>query len=309
MPSTYPYSQDQFVTHVDNIEYEMAEHMNNVQTCIQAIEAVLGYGTASTIANILWSPEFNQNYPTVAARLAALETAVIGGAVVLDKANGDISTSNFADQPAAGGSGKAADAEHKHGRESLNTDGTLIQPIGVTQAAGSSGKAPDAAHSHVGVASLTEGYGLSLTGGDGSGHGALTTAVELTSQVDFPSLGSGLPLTPSVYTALASLNIMAEGSYLFGFQGQIENTGGGTCFITIGICNSPTNANGFYSCLSSTIFSGEVKTIGSGQITLGLPVETVYLVVITTSSGVVVQSLPLIGGGINATGLSAVRFG
>jgi hypothetical protein len=51
-----------------------------------------------------------------------------------------------------------------------------IQAVGSSASAGASGKVPDASHVHQGVTSITAGTNITVTGGDGSGHGALTVA-------------------------------------------------------------------------------------------------------------------------------------
>lgn len=60
----------------------------------------------------------------------------------------------------------------------IAVDGTLadIKAVGQAAAVGSATVAPAADHVHQGVTSITAGSGITVTGGDGSGHGAVTIA-------------------------------------------------------------------------------------------------------------------------------------
>ena len=79
-------------------------------------------------------------------------------------------------------------------------------PAGVAQsnAAGSSGTLNNSDHAHQGVTSVTAGTGITVTGGDGSGHGALTvtgTAAGAITQISQQLLGS--PAASVTFSSIA----------------------------------------------------------------------------------------------------------
>lgn len=103
----YPY--------VDNTQFVDQTQANAWVQAIQAIESTIGYGTLGTPASPLYSAAYATTYATVTARIAALETVVVGGL-------------------------------------KLNTVAANIQPVGVAALAGGSGLAADATHVHPGQA-------------------------------------------------------------------------------------------------------------------------------------------------------------
>lgn len=119
MASTYPVSQDVFpgTPYTDFTEYIFAAFANAWVSALGAIETTIGFGTAGTAANPLYSNVFNATYSTLTARITHAE-GVANSAVQLDGSVGD------------------------------------IQAVGSTAALGSTGKAPDAGHVHVGVKSV-----------------------------------------------------------------------------------------------------------------------------------------------------------
>jgi hypothetical protein len=106
---------------------------------------------------------------TQQAAINSLAGAVTSGDYLRGNgSNVQMSAIQAADLPAATTSTQGA----------VQLDGTAsdIQAVGQSAAAGSSGEAADAKHVHQGVTSLAAGSGVSITGGDGSGHGALTVS-------------------------------------------------------------------------------------------------------------------------------------
>ena len=79
-------------------------------------------------------------------------------------------TSAVGDAAATGAAAVAARRDHTHGREAFAT------PVAVGQAntAGTATTLPHSDHVHQGVTSVTGGTGITVSGGDGSGHGAIT---------------------------------------------------------------------------------------------------------------------------------------
>lgn len=233
MASTFPYVQDVFTSVVDGIDYETAAEYNALANAILAIEATIGLGAVSTPANILYSAAFGDTFPTLAARLSFSE-GVVAGSTSLDEAAGDITISNFGDLQQAGGSGKAADAKHRHGRENLST--TAPQAVGQIAIPGSSGKGTDAAHVHQGVASLAVGTGLGLSGGDGSGHGALTLT-----NTGVQSIGAGAGIG-STGGSNPTLSVSGLRSITTGYG--LGSTGGSTPTLSASLNTAETSLGG-----------------------------------------------------------------
>lgn len=99
----YPYQ--------DNVEFVLAASANSWVSALQAIENTVGAGTGFVIANPLYSPAYNQSFPTLAARVANAES-ILSGAVALNGAAGTIQPVGGAG--AAGSSGLGARADHVH---------------------------------------------------------------------------------------------------------------------------------------------------------------------------------------------------
>lgn len=219
MASSYPGQIPSYPTHVDFTEYMTAADLNTVQTDIVAIATTLGAGSGSVAANPLYSVSYNQTFATVTARIANVESHA-SSAITIDGAAADISASAPSDTKAAGAIGKAADAGHRHSREAFGSAGQITSSnVADTGLAGSTGAVADAGHKHAregwtavtpsavaqagavgtstsgetrpdhahqGVASVSGGSGVSVTGGDGSGHGALTIAYNGTKTIRLP---------------------------------------------------------------------------------------------------------------------------
>jgi len=141
MASTYPQQLDVFpgAPYVDATEYIHASYANSWVAAITAVEKTLGAGASSTTSNPLYSVASGTSFSNVAERIAAIETT----------------TSSVA---------------------ALNTLAGNIAPVGPAAEPGAVGQTADAGHVHQGVTSLVAGPGLTVTGGDGAGHGALTVA-------------------------------------------------------------------------------------------------------------------------------------
>ena len=119
MSSQYPGGFDSVFPgypYVDFTENVTASQANAWVAAIQALETTVGFGTAGTSANPLFSQAYATTYSTVTARIGQLETNVVNGL-------------------------------------KLNTAAGNIQSVGLTNAAGSSGLAADASHVHAGPAS------------------------------------------------------------------------------------------------------------------------------------------------------------
>lgn len=120
MPSTWPLAFDASFPgypYQDEIEYITGEQANAWVQAIQALEQGLGYGTATSASNPLYSSVNNEYYSTLAARLTAIETTH-ESAVGIDSAAGDIqpvgSSGSGGGVAVAGNKGLAADAGHVH---------------------------------------------------------------------------------------------------------------------------------------------------------------------------------------------------
>jgi len=139
MPSTYPQQLDVFpgAPYVDQTEYIHASYANAWVSAILALEQTLGVGSGNTTSNPLYSVPYGVGYSSVSERLSAAESALVGTAPI-------------------------------------NSESSAIAPVGVTEAAGDVGRSADAGHVHQGVTALTAGVGLTISGGDGNGHGSLT---------------------------------------------------------------------------------------------------------------------------------------
>jgi hypothetical protein len=120
MASSYPGAIPVYPTHVDFTEFVTAADMNNVQNDIVAIATTIGSGTGTQATNPLYSAAFNQTFMTLTARLSNAESS-ISSSVVIDHSAGDITISAPGDAQAAGSTGKAADASHRHGREAFSS--------------------------------------------------------------------------------------------------------------------------------------------------------------------------------------------
>jgi hypothetical protein len=144
---------------------------------------------------------------------------------------------------AAGATGKVADAGHTHPTTgvllvannlsdvtastarinlglgtaavaAIDTTAADIAAIGTAAGAGAVGKVADSGHVHAGVASLTAGSGISITGGSG-GKGALTVAstvaAALLASVEYnPASGVAKTTTSGTWVALDTTNLTAS---------------------------------------------------------------------------------------------------
>lgn len=148
-----------------------------------------------------------------------------------------IAASNVADVAAAGSTGAVADAGHVHPREGWTT----VTPGGVGQTAtvGTSTAGdvhPD--HVHQGVSSLSAGVGITVSGGDGNGHGALMV--------------EGQPPSNIVYLGTVSLDsgpsVLFQGlSSYFGIEirGTIKSYSSGSPDVIVITVNGDTNASDY----------------------------------------------------------------
>jgi len=240
MASTYPGQIDTFIgaPYTDGDEFVLSLYANQWTAAIVAIENTLGAGAQGATSDPLYSVPYGTGYSTVAARLTAIETSV-GAGVKLNSAPGNIEP--IATSAAAGASGIAADASHVHGgmntlignikpiatvatagnsgfvadashvHGGLNTAAGNVAAVGANAASGASGLVADAAHVHQGVTSIANGYGIGQSGGDGSGHGALTQAIGLTSIF---GAGSGVPTT-GTFQILATQSLPIGSYFVF----------------------------------------------------------------------------------------------
>jgi microcystin-dependent protein len=136
MPSSYPAALDSSFPgypYVDNTEYILSSYANAWIQSIQAIQTAIGFGTGSIAANPLYSAAFVKTFSNITARTAYTENLVLNQ-LVLDTTVGDIQP--VGTTPAAGNSGKAADAKHAHlGVVSVNgRSGAVVLQSGDTTA-------------------------------------------------------------------------------------------------------------------------------------------------------------------------------
>lgn len=172
MPSNYPTSVDAQITNPtsstrEDVLSHAAQHTNENDQ-IHAIQTALGpTGTPGPVLTALAAG-------SVTGPPAFGATAVVG-------------TSN-----------QLARQDHIHGLPAnpVNISGTPAA-VGQANATGSSGTLVNSDHVHQGVTSVTAGTGISVSGGDGSGHGAITIAA---------TASGGLTLIQRVVAGAAQTN-------------------------------------------------------------------------------------------------------
>jgi len=191
MPSTYPGQLDIFpgAPYVDGTEFLFAAYANYWISAILAIETTIGVGTGATAQNPLYSQTYGTTYPTVTARIAAIEA-------VVDDTPG------------------------------LNTAAGNIHPVSTAAAAGTVGAGADAGHVHVGVRSFTGSTGLAVSSSDGNGHGDILASVNL--PFVFGSNGFTVPnFAENTGFLVHTTPTVGAGAWVFFFSGYV-NIGFGT---------------------------------------------------------------------------------
>jgi hypothetical protein len=338
MASTYPFNIDNFPTHVDDTEYMTAADLNNVQNSIVAIQTVLGAGPRGQAGNPLYSPTLGVTYSTLADRLQTIETAA-AASLGLDFAPGDVTTLAFGQTSSVGSSSLASPAGHAHG---LPAFGTTIQPVGQSPNAGSSGHPADSLHIHQGVTQLTAGTGISVTGGDGSGHGALSVANTGVTQLN---AGYGLNVTGgdgsghgalsaavslNTLTSFLSANLPSSGASSENIVSIVLPSGTWLLFFHFAMTATSSGGSAAIAWLTNQSQGVESTQIGSG---IGAPIPNTSVTgfgEVVSNTGVAVVSGPgtfylcgHAGAGaatwasgissdpfiLNATGITALRIG
>lgn len=167
-----------------------------------------------------------------------------------------------------------------------------IKAVGQAGAAGASGKIADASHIHQGVSSLVAGTGITVTGGDGAGHGALTIAAGAGLTVDTFTQGADVTLAagPPSNTAGTSIMTFAMAGIMFGMA-QVVVTSGFADTIDIAAMYAG-NAGAFpiMAEVEVSLVAGETKTIPLFFVVPG-GFTTVYIVGSSTSAAATAEAV------------------
>ena len=250
MSTNFPASQDTFTnpgandpTNSNTVPHN-AQH-DNANDAIAAIEGVLLNGTSYPLALVKRSDQPGGDVSGTAAGPLTV-TAIQGHAVssTAPTSNQILSWNGSAWVPktttetavpastvtgpdafgaahAVGTSNNYAREDHDHGLPAnpVNISGTPAA-VGQANGTGSSGTLPNSDHVHQGVTSVTAGTNVTISGGDGSGHGALTiNATGGAANVPNPAAGPaqgqvlmGTSASTDAWTPMAQL-FTASGTY------------------------------------------------------------------------------------------------
>lgn len=127
MGTNFPGGLDSYATHIDNEDYVMAGHMNDVQDAIEALEAKVGVDSSGVTSALDWYIKHSAGWIRTHVHDASADDGPnipIGNLTVTSQAQGDIIYANSASDFARLGVGTSG--------QRLKTQGAASNPIWAT---------------------------------------------------------------------------------------------------------------------------------------------------------------------------------